>query len=633
MSLLDTINSPDDLKKLPIGQLPALCGEIRQFLIETLSLSGGHLSSNLGTIELTVALHYVYDSPRDTLIWDVGHQSYTHKILTGRKKLLHSIRQTGGISGFPRESESPHDFFNAGHAGTSISLGLGQAIAQSLSNRQKNKGKVVSIIGDASIATGIAFEAMNHSGHLKKPFLVILNDNEMSISGSIGGLSYTLTSLINTRLYQKWRNKWMGCVRWVPVFGRIMERMMLRFASNMKSVITEHQFFEELGFRYLGPLDGHDVVKMVHMLQKLRGIDKPTLLHLVTKKGKGYPPAEKDPTMYHGVGKFDKESGEMPRDPDSWPLSEFAGQTLNFLGKPNKQICVITPAMTEGSGLTSFATSFPDRFFDTGIAEQHAGTLAASLARSGLSPFLCIYSTFLQRAYDQVVHDIALMNMPVTLVIDRAGVVGGDGETHQGLYDIGYLHTVPNIRILSPSGPHQLMTMLSFAATWRESPVAIRFPKSSAKKELFDQGKKLLPVKNTYNPFLSTVVKKGNSIAILTEGTMLENGLEAAEIIEKKKGKNSVMVVSLNSIKPIDKTGLTKALKGKKAVFTIENHNVTGGAGQIIKAELFDQLQGKLFHSFGYPDKFIEHGDIKSIEHNYLLDGKSLAEAILKMVK
>jgi len=620
MSLLDSINSPDDLKKLKIEQLPQLCDEIRSYLINTISQSGGHLSSNLGSVELTIALHYTYNSPEDIFIWDVGHQTYTHKILTGRKNQLHTVRQFKGLSGFPRKEESPHDSYNSGHAGNSISLGVGEAVANKIKG---SKNRVISIIGDASIATGTAFEAMNHAGGLKIPFLVLLNDNEMSISKNVGALSYVLTSLINTRFYKNWMHSWLKFLRIFPIIGEISTRMILRFASNMKSILTEHQFFEELGFRYLGPLDGHDVIKLVHMFRKLENLEQPTLLHLVTKKGKGYIPAENDPTAYHGVNPFEKATGIAKLETDAnWPLSEFAGQTLSQLAAADSRVCVITPAMMEGSGLTSFAGTYPERFFDTGITEQHATSFSAALAHSGLKPFLCIYSTFLQRGYDQLIHDICLMNLPVRIVIDRAGIVGGDGETHQGIYDIGFLSPVPNLKILSASNELELMQMLEFMHQYNDGPIAVRFPKLSFKKESFTQFKFS---ETDENFFKAKVIQKGLDIILITEGVMLTHAVSAAEQL-KKTGINCE-ILSLRSIKPLDWIEIENRVRNKKFVFTIENHIVTGGIGQQIKSHLMDKFHGSVFN-FAYPELFIEHGSILSIEKKYQMDAQSIFHQI-----
>lgn len=621
MDLLDSIESPKDLKRLSLQQLPQLCEEIRAFMLNTLSEVGGHLSPNLGTVELTVALHYVFDSPHDRFIWDVGHQTYTHKILTGRKNKLSSVRKMNGLSGFPKAEESKHDLYNAGHAGNSISLALGEAVASQLSRKAGAKNSIISIIGDASIATGMAFEALNHAGHLKIPFLVILNDNNMSISKSVGGLSYILTSLINTRLYRGWSRRCYKFVRWIPL-GIIFERLWMRFGSSMKSIITDHQFFEELGFRYLGPLDGHDVTKLVLMLQKLKNLDGPSLLHVVTRKGKGYKHAEDNPTLFHGVSPFEKSTGIFRSNKKEKALSEIIGETLTALAKKDKSICVITPAMKEGSGLTSFAESCPSRFFDTGISEQHAAAFAAGLANTNLKPYLCIYSTFLQRGYDQLIHDIALMKQPVKIVIDRAGAVGGDGETHQGLYDIAYMNAIPNLHILSPYSPEDIVEMLIYMNQYK-GPVSIRFPKGA-----IPHGQRFTGVEKRKDKVSlhSLVLSKGNDIVILAEGFMAQTALMAAALL-KKEGI-STEVVSLRTIKPLDTRTILKAIRNKRFVFTLEDHSVSGGVGSIIESEFSHELKNTELHKFGYPDKFVEHGSINEIQKKYGLDANSIAKAI-----
>ncbi len=637
MNLLDHIHSPADLKKLSPEELPRLCSEIRAFMLDTISGTGGHLSSNLGSVELTVALHYVFDSPNDKFIWDVGHQTYTHKILTGRKDALPTIRKTGGLSGFPRKDESKHDHYNAGHAGTSISQSIGEAIAQSILHpKSQKKRSMISIIGDASIATGMAFEALNHGGHLKIPFLVILNDNEMSISKNIGALSYMLTSMINTSIYKKWMYRWARFIRSLPLIGVISERMLKRMGSNMKSIITEHQFFQELGFRYLGPLDGHDVIKLVNMLKKLKSIEVPSLLHVVTKKGKGYEPAEKDPTAFHGVGPFDLKTGAIRKEEEMWSFSNFVGNVLCELAKKDKKICVVTPAMTEGSGLTRFAAEFPDRFFDTGISEQHAATMSAALANAGLKPYLCIYSTFLQRAYDQLIHDIALMNQPVRLVVDRAGAVGADGETHQGLLDIGMFSAIPGLRLLSAANAKELMDMIAYMKDDDKSPIAVRFPKASFEKSIFDdwvkQNRKTAQGK-FYSPFEPQSLRKGKDILIFSEGLMNHTALEAAGKLEKEG--ISASVVSLRCIYPIDHKKLLpyfSSMKECQGVFVIENHISQNGLASQMKIALAAELEGKLFHSFSYPTPFIEHGSVPDLEKKYGLDAEHIFTSIRRLV-
>lgn len=653
MSLLENIHSPQDLKKIPVGQLHVLAQELRDFLIDSVQESGGHLSSNLGVVELTLALHYVFSSPEDVFVWDVGHQTYVHKILTGRKKDMKKIRSLGGISGFPKFQESPHDSYNTGHAGTSISQALGEAAARDL---KKEKKQVVAVIGDASIASGMAFEALNHAGHIRHPFLVILNDNEMSISANVGALSFSLNRLITTRFYKKWSRFFFRSIEWLPFIGPITKRVLLRFGSNMKSAITELQFFEELGFRYLGPLDGHDIPRLINMLDRLKRVEVPTILHVVTKKGKGYTPAEQDPTRFHGVSasksannkeKVDAEKLQTAQTSETkttpikegkspaWGLSEFAGRALTFLAGEDENICVITPAMTEGSGLTSFAKTYPQRFFDTGITEQHATAFSGALAKGGMSPFLAIYSTFLQRGYDQLIHDILLMQLPVKLIIDRAGAVGNDGETHQGLYDFAFMNALPNIEIFSPADAQDFLRLLSFMAKDKTKTMAVRFAKRSFPSPVFEQWEKEITENKTaknFSPYEPQQLREGSDIVFFCEGAMTANGLQAAEILQQQ-GINA-QVLSVRCLKPLPAQALRLAAKNKFAVFTIENHVQSGGVGWAIEHALADVWQQHIhFKAFAFPDKPIQHGSIEEVEKFYGLDAANIATSVLQILR
>ncbi len=623
--LLEKIKSPADLKKIPIEQLPALAAEIREYLIGTVSRIGGHLSSNLGVVELTLALHYVFDTPEDTFCWDVGHQTYTHKILTGRLEQLKTIRQTNGISGFPKINESIHDAYNVGHAGTSISQALGEAIANQIKYPDK-KRFVLAITGDASIVNGMSLEAMNHAGFLKTPFIVILNDNEMSISRNVGALSFTLNNLISNRFYASYRWWSMKVLYYIPLIGPPIFRQIRRFSSSLKSILTEHQFFEELGFRYIGPLDGHDVVKLVKLLQKVRDtLRSPTLLHVVTKKGKGYSFAESNPTKYHGVAPFVPGREDEPAQ-IHWPLSRFVGETLAVIAETNPDVVAITPAMTDGSGLTAFADKYKNRFFDTGIAEGHATALAGAFAKKGLSPYLCVYSTFLQRSYDQLIHDIALMNFPVRIVIDRAGPVGADGATHHGLYDIAFLNSIPNMRILSPSNAEELVAMLHFMASYTEHPVAVRFPRGSADASFLQSAKA-----KTISPWKAAVRKRGSDAVLFCEGFTVQTALRAAELLVR----NGIFleVVSLLSLKPLDQKGILKSIQNKKYIFSLENHSIQGGLGAILAAMLATHNITTRLHAFAYPDKIIDHGSQSDLEKQYGLDAASLAKSMAAFLK
>ncbi|MBL8033649.1 MAG: 1-deoxy-D-xylulose-5-phosphate synthase [Leptospiraceae bacterium] len=619
------IHSPEKLKQLPVSELPAYCAYLRQFILETVAASGGHLSSNLGSVEITVALHYVFSSPFDRILWDVGHQCYAHKILTGRKHELKTIRKTGGLSGFPKRSESEHDLYNTGHAGTAISQAMGEAIALRLTSQGAALPTVIPVIGDASIVTGMAFEAMNHAGYARTPMLAILNDNEMSISKNVGAISYHLTQLINTRLYKRSKRGFVNLVAKIPLIGRVINRLAKRFRMSMKSLATDHQFFGELGFRYLGPIDGHDVIRIVNVLQTLPPVEEPILLHIVTRKGYGYELAEQDPIGYHGVGVFDTSKGIEKKGSSNWGLSKFVGETLTEIGRNDQRVVVITPAMKEGSGLNPFANAFPERFFDAGIAEQHATTFAGALASAGLKPFLCIYSTFLQRGYDQLVQDIALMNLPVRLVIDRAGCVGQDGETHQGFYDIAFMAALPHIKILSARDADELVRMLGFMQKYDAGPIAVRFPKKEFAP--FD----LKPVlkagrDKAYNPFSAQLLAKGRDILILSEGVFAQHALKARELL--MANGISAEVMDVRSLRPLPLGDITRALRGKKLLVTLENHGLTGGLADLVSAALRDKKIKIPQLAIGYPEEVVPHGSIADIEDLYGLSPAKLADRI-----
>jgi 1-deoxy-D-xylulose-5-phosphate synthase len=627
----ERINSPEALKALPVADLPAFCAYLRGFLLSSVSGSGGHLSSNLGSVELTVALHYVFNSPHDKILWDVGHQCYAHKVLTGRKHELGTIRKTGGLSGFPKRSESKHDLYNTGHAGTAISQAMGEAVASRLLKKNGAEAPTaIAIVGDASIVTGMAFEAMNHAGFARTPMLVLLNDNEMSISRNVGAISYHLTQLINTRFYKKSKRGFIALVSRIPLIGKVINRLAKRFRMSMKSLATEHQFFGELGFRYLGPIDGHDVIRLVQVFKNLPPIEEPILLHTVTRKGFGYELAEKDPIKYHGVGAFDSNIGIVKKPTTSWGLSKFVGETLTHLAARDERIVVITPAMEEGSGLNPFAARYPSRFFDTGIAEQHATTFAGALASAGLRAYLCIYSTFLQRGYDQLVQDIALMNLPVRLVIDRAGCVGQDGETHQGLYDIAFMAALPNLRILSARDASELVKMLRFMEFYDSGPIAVRFPKKEF--ATFEISKLVATLKkDKYNPFSAEQLATGKDVLILTEGVFAERALAVREVLHTRKIQATV--VDVRCLRPLPEKQILKFLKNKKAVVTLENHGIVGGLGDLLGAVLRAHGVHTRHLALGYPADIIHHGQIADIEKQYGLHTEGVAESISRFVK
>ncbi|HMY47416.1 MAG TPA: 1-deoxy-D-xylulose-5-phosphate synthase, partial [Leptospiraceae bacterium] len=482
MDLLSKINSPADLRKVAPEDLPRVCDEVREYLIDTLASVGGHFASNLGVVELTVALHYVLNTPEDKLIWDVGHQIYPHKILTGRREQLRSVRRRGGLSGFPKREESVYDLYNTGHAGTSISQALGEAMAR---DRLGLNHQCVCVIGDASVASGMAFEALNHGGHVQTDCIVILNDNDMSISKNVGALNQYLNRLITSPTYNKGKRIWYSILMWLPLIGPLVQIFSRKIERTFKDFLTPGSLFSDFGFRYIGPVDGHNVAELVEVLEKAKELKGPVLIHAYTQKGKGYVHAERDPIVYHSVSRFNREDGTMQGSKARGKISfsEIVGETLCEIIEHNEKVVVITPAMIEGSGLRSVADRFPNRVFDVGIAEQHSMAFAGGLASGGAVPYLCIYSTFMSRAYDQLIEDVALMNFPVKLIVDRAGCVGPDGETHQGLYDLGVLLSVPNVRVYAPATGGELKAFLKFVEKDSQGPIAVRFPKDSADRE------------------------------------------------------------------------------------------------------------------------------------------------------
>jgi len=654
MQLLDKINSPSDLKKLNLNQLPQICDEIRQFLIQSISQSGGHLASNLGTLELTVALHYVFDSPKDIFCWDVGHQTYVHKILTGRKKDLKTLRQWQGLSGFPKITESSHDHYNTGHAGTAISQAFGEAYARDIKlnithNSTKTVKKresfpkkyydVIAIVGDASIACGMTLEAMNHAGHVRTPFLAILNDNEMSISPNVGALNYSLNQLRSLKNYTRLKKITTKILFSIPIIGHLIKNLISAFKSGIVAGLGGQQIFRDLGFKYVGPTDGHNIKQLVKLFQSRRHCKEPTLIHVITKKGKGFNPAEKDPVAYHGVSAFEIKDGSFKKTSNTdWLLSRFVGYTLSKLAHKDKSIIAITPAMKEGSGLVEFSQNFPKQFLDAGIAEQHATTLAGSLAKAGLKAYLCIYSTFLQRGYDQLIHDICLMSLPVKIIIDRAGCVGGDGDTHQGLYDFAFMSCLPNLVILSANSAVELIAMLEFSSNYNEKAIAIRFARDSFSNAILNGSKdnqvlfnkKKEEIKNEV--FKSVTVYKGSDVLVLAEGKMVNNSIDAAHILKEKHNISS-NVVNLRVLHPLDKKSLKSYFKNFKYIVVIENHAKTNGIGAAIIQNFYTDLATKKFLTLSFPDEPVDHGSIPIIEDFYGLSPRKIANSIKHFLK
>jgi 1-deoxy-D-xylulose-5-phosphate synthase len=591
--LLSAIETPADLRRLPVARLPAVAKELREFLIHTVSTRGGHFAAGLGTVELTIALHYVFDTPDDRLVWDVGHQAYPHKVLTGRADRLHTIKQDGGLAPFPTRSESEYDTFGVGHSSTSISAALGMAVAAGRLGRDR---KVVAVIGDGAMTAGMAFEALNHAGSLPANLLVILNDNDMSISENVGALSNHFARALSGRVYAHLREGGKKVLRQMPTVWELARRS----EEHLKGMVLPGTLFEEMGFNYIGPIDGHDVKALVSTLRNLRKLRGPQFLHVVTRKGKGYAPAEADPIKWHGPGPFDPASGTIFKEKSNGPsYSQIFGQWACDMAEREPHLIVITPAMREGSGLVEFSKRFPDRYFDVAIAEQHAVTFAAGLATEGLKPVVAIYSTFLQRAYDQLIHDVALQNLPVIFAIDRAGIVGSDGATHQGSYDLSYLRCVPNLVIMAPADENECRQMLYTASTL-DGPSAVRYPRGTGPGALISTEMAPLPVGR------GEVRREGRSgLAIVAFGTMVAAAQNVADRLD-------ATLVNMRFVKPLDDDLVLSLVNRHRALVTVEENAVAGGAGSAV-AELLasEGLQLPLLQ-LGIPDRFIEHGSRES---------------------
>ncbi|MBU1038100.1 MAG: 1-deoxy-D-xylulose-5-phosphate synthase [Candidatus Omnitrophica bacterium] len=618
--LLENIRGPEDLRKLNLAQLPELADEIRAAILETVSKTGGHLASSLGAVELTMALHYVFNTPEDKIIWDVGHQAYAHKLLTGRLNKFAGLRQLGGLSGFPNKDESPeYDIFTCGHASTSISTALGLVAARDL---QRAHNKVIAVIGDASLAGGMSFEALNHVGHTQKELIVILNDNERSISRSVGALSKYLNRIITAPAYNKIRKDVEKLVKRIPRFGFRAYRAARRLEEGLKNLLIPGMFFEEMGFRYFGPIDGHDLPQIVWTLRSLKELKEPLLIHLVTKKGKGCKYAEADPSSFHGTGPFDIASGEKSEVKGPGTFTDaFADKILELASKDPK-IVGITAAMIDGTGFNKFSQDYPGRFFDVGIAEEHAVGFSAGLAGGGLKPVTAVYSTFLQRGYDQIIHDVCLQNLPVTFCLDRAGIVGEDGPTHHGVFDIAYLRHIPNLTFMAPATPAELKAMLELALSLN-SPVAIRYPKGGSSLDKAPG----LPVKLGK----AEILKDGRDIVIISIGVMADTALEIAGVLAKKK--INAMVINARFIKPLDEVLLTDVFSRIKKVITIEDGVLDGGFGAAVLEFAEAHHIGPIkLKRFGFPDKFIEHGRRSELFSKYNLTPQAICDVIIREV-
>ena len=615
--ILPLINNPSDLRGLTIEQMNQLSKEIREFLISAVSKTGGHLASNLGVVELTIAMHLVFNTPYDKIIWDVGHQSYVHKVLTGRKDKFNLLRQLGGISGFPKTGESSHDCFNTGHSSTSVSAALGMARARDIKDE---KNSVIAVIGDGALTGGMAFEALNDAGRAPNNFVVILNDNEMSIGKNVGGLSSCLNRIRTQPIYFKVKKDIDILLNKIPAIGKKVAKTIQKAKGTIKYIMLPGMFFEELGFKYLGPVDGHDINELKKVLTKAKGLEGPILIHVLTQKGKGYSHAEEKPHIFHGISPFDIETGEIKKSISAKDYSAVFGETLTEIARYNKNVVAITAAMPHGTGLHDFSSQFPDRFFDVGIAEQHAVTLAAGLAAEGLKPVIAVYSSFLQRAYDQVIHDVCAQNLPVVFAIDRAGVVGNDGETHQGLFDLSYLTHIPNMTVMAPKNFEEFRQMIKFSVEF-EGPIALRYPRGQAKEINVE---KFQPIELGR----AELLQQGNDITIVACGRMVYVALKVAkEII---KFGMTADVINARFVKPLDSKMILASLEKTGNVVTLEDNVVAGGFGngilQLISKNDLDDVKVKLF---GYPDEFIQHGNVDQLDALYGLDYQSISCEIL----
>lgn len=643
---LEQINSPQDLQKLNMTQLEQLAAEIRQTIINTVAVNGGHLAPNLGVVELTMALHRVFQTPRDKIIWDVGHQSYVHKLLTGRREEFHTLRRYGGLSGFPRPDESEHDAFTTGHSSTSISASLGLALARDLKG---DKNSVVAVIGDGAMTGGMAFEALNHAGHLKTDLIVVLNDNEMSISHNVGAMSGYLTRIRTDPKYSKGKDEFEQLMKRIPSIGSTVLRFAERFKDSLKYFLVPGVIFEELGFTYLGPINGHNISSMINTLEQAKTLGGPVLVHVITEKGKGYAPAVEKADMFHGIGPFDVKSGTCIKSSDTSTYTEVFGRTLVRLAEQDHRIVAITAAMCSGTGLAEFAHHFPGRFYDVGIAEQHAVTLAAGLAKAGLKPVVAVYSTFLQRAYDQIIHDVCLQNLPVVFAIDRAGIVGDDGPTHHGLFDLSFLRSVPNINILAPTNEKEVQDML-YTALNAEGPCALRYPRGIGLGVALGQQWTEIPWGK------AEVITEGRDITILAVGNMVPLAIRAAEMLED--AGVSATVINARFVKPLDAECIIRHAGRTGRLVTVEENVLAGGFGSAVLELLGNTASDGMSNKerghtsengifggmspivneikikcLGIPDVFVEHGSQPLLREKYGLSPDFIADTALEMVK
>jgi 1-deoxy-D-xylulose-5-phosphate synthase len=618
---LKQINSPHDIHALNYVQLNELAGELRRLMIETVSKNGGHLAPSLGVVELTLGLHKVLNMPPDKIIWDVGHQSYAHKIITGRRDSFNTLRQLGGISGFSRPEESAYDAFGTGHSSTSISAALGLALARDLKGE---KHRVVAVIGDGAMTGGLAFEALNNAGHLKKDLIVVLNDNEMSIAQNVGAMSGYLARLRTDPMYTRGKEELEQLLRKIPV-GSTLLRLGLKFRDSLKYLVVPGMFFEEMGFFYLGPVDGHDIKQVATVLQRAKTMKGPVLVHVLTKKGKGYKPAETNPGRVHGVGPVDIASGEVVKGSNIPSYTDIFGRTMIKLARSDDKVVAISAAMTSGTGLSEFAKLYPKRFFDVGIAEQHAVTMAAGMAAGGYHPVVAIYSTFLQRAFDQILHDVCLQKLPVTFAIDRAGIVGEDGATHNGLFDFAFLRPIPNMVLMAPKDENELQHMLATAVQY-QGPAAVRYPRGAGVGCVLDENLQALPVGK------AEILKKGSQVTLLAAGSTVRLAVEAADVLAGR-GINAA-VINARFIKPLDEECILHYARQTGLLFILEEHVLQGGFGSAVLELLAARgLKDVRVQCIGIPDVFVEHGNAALLREKYGLTTEQIVKAVVaKMI-
>lgn len=618
MSLLENINSPADLKKLQLPELKHLATEIRQLIIDTTATNGGHLAPSLGVVELTIALHKVFNSPEDKLIWDVGHQAYTHKIICGRREQFGTLRRLNGISGFPKRCESEHDVWEVGHSSTSLSAATGYAVARDLAGRNN---KVVAIIGDGSMTGGIAFEGLNHAGHLNRDLVVILNDNEMSIAENVGAVSGFLSRTSSSEFIHKFKRETEQMIKQArSEMGKGVIRLARKVENSFKGLFTPATLFQAFGFEYIGPIDGHDLPLLLETLERVSKFNNAVLIHVLTTKGKGYPPAEKDPSLFHGVGPFEKKSGKVIKGKGAAAsYTAIFGNTLAKLAEEDDRIVAITAAMPDGTGLTDFARKYPERFYDVGIAEQHGATFAAGLACEGKRPVFAVYSTFLQRAFDQVLHDVCIQNLPVLFALDRGGVVGNDGPTHHGLFDLSYLRPIPNLTLMAPKDENELQMMLKTAIS-HNGPTAIRYPRGNGFGVPLDQQLQTLPIGK------GEVLREGSSGVMLAVGSMVHPALQAAH--ELAETGLDLAVINARFIKPLDSELILQMARRYRKLITLEENVLQGGFGTAV-LELLEEhdLKTEVLR-IGYPDRYIEQGEQHELRATYLLDPEGVKKTV-----